>query len=784
MNFNYQRDTARLLAAASLGAIALAATPALAQATSEEGIYDDDAIVVIGVTKQDANIQDTPIAITAFSGDTLEQKGITDVGSVADFTPGFNIRAGGNNPTALNLSMRGQLQSDNLATLEPSVGVYLDELYIARAYGLNSELIDIQSVQVLKGPQGTLFGRNTSAGAILLQTNDPVMGEFSGLIRGTYGRFDQREGTVVLNVPLGERVAVRGALFYGKRDDYQRDVRRTVGYGAKRTVNGRAKLSADITENLNLLLSGEWYDSDLNGPARQNLAFRLGGNDVGAADRALFNGDPDLVAVSDPSTYPGAPADDLFNKVKTQTYIAKLSLDTFFGQAKFIGGYRRVKGNNLIDLDGAAFPAHFTQGIQDLEQYSGELQFTGQAFNDVVDFAAGLTYFKENGSDVSRSSTNSNAAWSGFSGTIDNDSFGLYSQVSIHATDRLNVNLGVRYSLDDKGVTTQSAVYPNNGTLPQVCLPTSYMIALSRTPAGNGTLLPEDCNRSRSDTFSHVSYTAGIDYNVTDDILVYAKYSNGYRSGAQQLRSLTLTDTAPAQPEIADEQELGVKISFLDRRGTFNVAGYHNDVSGAQRSVILSVGGLQQTILENANTETWGVEADASFKITNSLTVFASGSLIDPKYKRYDGFIALGGVLTPYDKTGTRFIGIAREQFAVGAAYDGDIGFARLNLSANYSWQSKMDQTQEVEVDFLRVGIPANLVQSFVDATTSPAVGITNARAALSFGPSDNYELAVWGRNIFDQRSPNYILFLGGLNYASASWNEPATYGVTATIRF
>lgn len=774
---------ARAPVTVSLAALAVAiAAPAHAQ-PADDG-FVGQTIVVTGITRQDADIQDTPTAITAFNATALEEKGIVDVGSLANFTPGFNIRTGSNNPTALNLSMRGQVQNDTLATLEPSVGVYLDEMYIARAYGLNSELVDMSNVQVLKGPQGTLFGRNTSAGAVLLRTNDPVLGEFSGLVRGTWGRFDQREGTAVLNVPVGEDVAVRGAIFYGKRDGYQRDVHRDVRYGDKETLNGRVKLSADITPDLNLLLSGEWYRSDIDGPARQNLAF-AGAGDPAAGDRDLFGGDPDRVAVTDLSTYPGAPRPDLYNEIRTQTYGMRLSLATDFGQVKFIGGYRQIKGDNILDLDGSSAPGHFTQGIQNLKQYSGELQFTGQAFNDLVDFAAGATYFRETGFDVSRSSLMGSPNWSGYSGSIDNDSFGLYSQVSVHATERLNINAGVRYSIDDKGVTTQSALYPGNGTVPQTCFPTSYMIDKSRTPAGDGTLVPEDCNRGRRDSFNHISWTAGVDYNLTDDVMVYAKYSNGYRSGAQQLRSMALDDTAPARPEVVDEQEIGIKTRFLNGRATLNLAGYHNEVSDAQRSVILSVGGFQRTILENADTETWGVEADASLEVTDGLQLFASGALIDAKYKRYDGFIAVNGVLTPYDKSDSRMVGIARKQFAVGAAYDRDLGAARLNLSANYSWQSKMNHSLDQAEDFLRNGVPADLVEHFLDATAGSSFGVTNARASVSFGPDRNYEIAVWGRNIFDERSTTSGLYLGGgLNYVAGYWNEPATYGITGTVRF
>src|SRR3546814_19756551 len=114
--------------------------------------------------------------------------------------------------------MRGQIQNDNIATLEPSVGTYLDEMYIARAYGLNTELVDVESVQVLKGPQGTLFGRNTSAGAVLIQAANPRYGEISGKLSATYGRFDERTGQAVLNLGLSASLAVRGALGFPKPD--------------------------------------------------------------------------------------------------------------------------------------------------------------------------------------------------------------------------------------------------------------------------------------------------------------------------------------------------------------------------------------------------------------------------------------------------------------------------------------------------------------------------------------------------------------------------------------
>ena len=788
MGFSVNKRFARLMSSAAAGAIAMSAVPAFAQSADDEP-EERNEIVVIGITKQTAALQDTPVAITAFDAEQLTDAGISEVADISNFTPGFNIRGAGNNPTALVLSMRGQVQNDTIASLEPSVGTYLDEVYIARAYGLNANLVDMESVQVLKGPQGTLFGRNTSAGAVLLKTADPKHGEFSAMASGTYGRFDQLEGSAVINVGLGDNFALRGAIFYGERGNYQRDIVTDIGYGKREVLNGRIKASLDITPTLNLLLSADWFDSDIKGPARKNQLFYLPSipADVAAQFRADSGSDVDRVGITpfqsqfpqDPSS-PFAGRETLFNEMNTETYIGKLSLDTTFGQVKFIGSYRNVEGLNLIDLDGSPFSGHFTGGIQDLEQFSLELQATGTVADGLIDFASGMTYFTESGFDVSRSATiQSLVTWSGFRGEIDNESLGIYAQATVKASDRLRFNGGLRYSRDDKAIVTQSAVYPLNGTTPAVCLPTSFNIGIV---LGGGTLTPEDCNRGRKDSWDNLSYTIGVDFDVTDDILIYAKQSTGYRSGAQQLRSLTLTDTAPAEPEDVSEQEVGIKANI--GRATLNVAGFHNEVKGAQRSVILAVGGQSQTILENADTEAWGVEADMSIELTDGLNLYASGSLLDVKYTKYDGFVTASGVLTPVDKSDNRFIGTATEQFTVGASYERDMGSAQLGLSVNYAWQSSLPQDGAGEAVFLGNGIPQELVDDYLAATTSPSLGLLNARASVSFGPEENFEIAVWGKNILDDRVPLYTLYLGGLNYVGSHYNDPATYGVTATVKY
>lgn len=787
----------RLLTAVSLVALAFPSTAVLAQ----PAVSAPDTIVITGVTKQAANIQDTPIAITAFSGENLTEQGIDKVEDLATFTPGFNIRGSGNNPTALTLSMRGQIQVDNLATLEPSVGTYIDDLYIARAYGLNVELVDIENVQVLKGPQGTLFGRNTSAGAVLIQTADPRYDEYSGRISGTYGRFDERTGQAVLNLGFNDNFALRGAFYYQKRDGFREDVNTGIKYDGREVINGRVKLGWRPTNNLEVILSGEWYDSEIKGPARTNLFFNApaafgAAKDVidgqAAADRAKFDGDETRVAITPTSAVVGADPRGLFNDTKTQTYSAKFILDTNFGQVRWINGYRRIEGDNLIDLDGSSVVGHYTGGTQDLEQYSSELQFTGTAFDDRMSFASGFTYFRETGFDQSRSNIFNGkftagptvppefvdrTLWSNFYGDIRNDSYGLYGQVNYKLTDALSVTGGVRYSIDDKRLTTNSGDVADNTDTFVRCSPAVVAIP---------------CTRQNQASFTNVSYTAGVDYRISDDILIYAKHSKGYRAGTLQLRTLTLADAIPSDPEIVHEQEVGIKTTFLDGRATFNIAGYHNTVKDAQRSPVLAPNGVNQTVIENADTRTWGVEADASLQVFDGVTIFASGALTDPKYKSYEGK-GIAGVfgsqqIVNVDKRDYRFVGIVKEQLSVGAALKRDLGSVGVDANVVYAWQGKMPQIDipsrlYTSAGIGGLGLTPEQAARLDEISNSGSLGILNARVAFSFGAERNYELAVWGKNLTNDMEQQYTLLVSNI-YVGTTYNEPRSYGVTATFRF
>jgi iron complex outermembrane receptor protein len=201
------QNRVRFLTAASISAMALLAQPAMAQqapagaapaADAGTGLND----IIVTARKVSEKLQDVPVSVTAFSGQDLKDQGTARVEDLAQFTPGLQVIGSAADTDAPIFASRGQAQTDVIATLEPSVGVYLDGIYVARSHGLNADLLDIASVQTLKGPQGTLFGHNTSAGAILLQTNDPKLNETSGSVSGTYGRFNEADAAGIVNVPL------------------------------------------------------------------------------------------------------------------------------------------------------------------------------------------------------------------------------------------------------------------------------------------------------------------------------------------------------------------------------------------------------------------------------------------------------------------------------------------------------------------------------------------------------------------------------------------------------
>jgi iron complex outermembrane receptor protein len=734
--------------------------------------------IVVTARKVEENLQDIPVAVTAFTGEQLEQQNAQLLPDIARLAPGFTIKPSNATPTAINLQIRGQYQSDVLATLDPSVGTYVDGFYWARAYGLAANLLDIRSAQVLRGPQGTLFGRNTTGGALILETNDPHFRGVSGQVSATYGRFDERSGTAIINLPIVDDVlALRGGFSILKRDGYIRESTSGALIGDRDSWTGRVKALVRPTETFSLLLSAELHKTDaLMEPYRLAFVSTTSPANIQAGIDAFG---PGAAAVRLPqgveiyrNYIPGAQNNDTVTLnelprsfVEAETYTGTASLETFFGEVKFIGGYRAIDSFASTDLDGSPANIIRSRGDQNLKQYSGELQFTGKALNDRLDFVGGLFYFHEYGIDQSTATTlpaiianNPNFSY----GDIDTRSQGVYGQATWDATEALSITAGLRYSVEDKGITIRNRRMTPAG------------IVCNVLPA-----VPPLCEVSREDDYAGVSYTLGADYEFSDGTLLYAKSSKGFRSGGQNLRAQGTAGASfvPFEPEVSYEHEVGLKSEFLDRRVRFNVAAFYNTVNNVQRSTlvtsILPGGGVTQaTIVGNAGkVRTYGGEAELTALLFDGFTLAGTAGLIKPKYLEY---------LDPNtgaDRSLERFELVPEWTFSVAGTYQREFGSGELLLRADYSWEDEMALAPNNN--------PADALNSqIVAVSTRPAGGQLNARAAFTF-MDGGLQIAAFGRNILNRRySTNALLFPAPLSVIATRRNEPATYGVTATWRF
>jgi iron complex outermembrane receptor protein len=763
-----------------------------AASTPDEKNNGGLAEIVVTARKVSENLQKIPVAVTAFSGEQLRQQSAVTVSDVAKFTPGLVIRTASGTGAASVFQLRGQFQNDSIATLDPSVGVYVDGLYWARSYGINANLLDIRDVQTLKGPQGTLFGRNTTGGAILIDTNDPSFRGWSGLISGIYGRFDLKSGTAILNAPLVDnKIAIRIAYERNKSDGYVRDVTSGQNYGQQNDWTIRGKLLIQPTESLKIVLAAEQYKIDaLTSPFRLAYAAPTASSNI-QAGFDLFGPGPTTTRLVQGATaiaayIPGALLSDTIatnveprSYAKTQTYSGTVTLDTFFGAIKFITGYRKVRAFNTEDLDGSPFNIIAPALQQNLEQYSNELQITGKAFDDKIDFATGAFFFHENGTEMSESTAiaalNPNVP-NITDGRLRTNSQGLYGQATWHATDRLSLTGGARYSVDDKRITLNNRTYNAAAA--------AFLCSLPNCPA------------NRSDSFPGISWTAGADYKLTDDMLAYAKASHSFRSGGENLRaSGTTAAFVPFKPEKVTSYEGGIKSEFFDHRLRVNLAGYYSTIDDIQRSTIVVSGtGQSATIVGNAGrARILGGEAEATGQLTQDIQIIATGAYTDPKYLNYID------PNTGVDRSHERFDNVPKWTYTLSGIYEHRYKFGKILLRGDYIWQAKTPlQPTNYYLNANGVAVDASngqpyaansaidlaIAQGFVTASTMNAAGIVNARLSLTV-LDDRLELAVYGRNLTDNRGKVVAQYLPlPLGLVAVQLRDPRTWGVTATFKF
>jgi len=740
----------------------LFAVPAMAQSAALEE-------VVVTAQRREQSIQDTPISVTALGGDTLNEIGATDVSGVSDYTPGLLVTPTIGGSVNAGIAIRGAVNSSNNLSRDNAVGMYLNGVPISKTSGAIFDAVDLERVEVLRGPQGTLYGKNTIGGAINLITKKPT-GELDGKLSAGIGNEGLWETRGAINSPtlgaigegLGE-LSARASGFYRERDGFY-------------TNDGPSSDDFDNRDQWGLRIDADWRLGE-----RFDIEY---GYDKFEADQtppmlALTNSAtfafviPPLYPVVDAATSSGRPEsisnDSAFtSEVEIEGHTLTLSYeipDSVLGDLTFksITGYRDLHTLSLSDFDGTGLDLFRFKIENDFDQWTQELQLLGAT--ERTDYVLGVFYYEDNWD-------TDNPRWLFQLGGDNNDvsqrgakdvsvaAFGQLSWIPDRFDDRMEITIGGRWTEETKdayNMAVDASIYdlnpgdPNSGV---------YVRDASGNPIFNasGGLMPIDTD----DSWSEFTPMATVAWRFNDDINGYAKIATGFKSGGfNGVATSNASFLTPFDPETMTTYELGLKSRMLDQRVQLNISAFYNDYDDFQANrFVEEVLGIA---IVNAGSATMqGVEVELTARPVPNLDVVLNYSFLDTSY---DEFVGDNGS----DISDDRYFSYAPENTVFASLkYTFDpFSFGTLSARADYSW-----------TDDYHTGI-------LDDPTTNvDAYGLLNARVDLSAIPLGQGQLRVsaWGRNLSDKEYWSTALNL--TVFTVNQWADPRSYGVELAYQF
>ncbi|WP_321396045.1 TonB-dependent receptor [Emcibacter sp.] len=708
--------------------------------------------ITVTARKREEGLQSAPIAISAFTGDGLEYRGVTDVGEIAQFTPNLSFQ---NNPSfggasnSAAIYIRGVGQKEFLPTVDPGVGLYVDGVYIARSVGGILDLVDVERVEVLKGPQGTLFGRNTIGGAISITTKKPHE-EFEGKLSATYGTDDRIDLKGSVNIPLSDTFYSKFSVAYLSQDGYvMRDD--GIDLGDDDTLSGRASFLLEASDDLEISFSIEGSRDRENGPAMTLIGINYAGpidpdtppmatiHNVGAS---LAAGGP-----AAPCAYPGSTLnlavpgcyDDRYvydgeernsgtalAYSNTDFWAANLNVDWALSEnitLKSITAYRDLSAEFARDGDHSPLRISQFQDFLEQEQFTQEFQLLGTAFEDRLNWIVGLYYFKETGDNRNELDFTVSRFRSG--GAYDNQSLAAFAQGTYDVTDTFHVTAGIRYTDETKKFTPDQIIHENYfaGSMhPQLDAP--FMQA-------GEPILP---HLEKELSYDEIDPYLNLSWDATDDLMLYASYSEGFKSGGFSQRvfpPIVAPYTAPAgtpdidliptfDPEFVQVYELGFKYTGMDGRMRLNGAAFYTDYTDMQVQVFTSVA----PITKNAGAATIkGFELELQMTPADGWFVEAGLGYLDAGYDEID-------FDTTFVEKTNRLDRVSDWSLSAAVSKEFDLGNSgSLVPRVDWSYRSEFDNDAFNTPELHQGGyhlLNANMTWENADETMAVVVGVKN----------------------------------------------------------
>jgi len=698
--------------------------------------------IVVTARRREEALQEVPLAITALSADDLADANMTRIEDMSTMVPSLSISPSQHRNHTIAFAIRGQLQGQNYITNDSSVGVYVAEAVQARPYGLGQSLFDLESVQVLKGPQGTLFGRNTTGGAILFQPRRPTLGQFDGYAQIRMGNYDLIEAQGAVTVPLGEKAGLRVGFNRMVRDGYMHNVTTGTDQNNEDSTAARAVLLIEPSDGFKNTTYFDYFEADQVGSATRLNDVRPGSTAGNAGLEAILAAQTATLGFYEVEGNDGGVGGVGAGDGKSTgenfgfTNVMEIELSptlTF----KNIANYRELKSYEEQNLGGTPVPFLAVVDDQDSNQYSFEAQLLGENNAGTLKWILGGYYFQEKGTRFTLVSVNGGAP-SPRTGTGKNKSYSVFGQVDFEFVENLTATVGLRNTWDER--TFQQERLSSSGT----CLL---------------------CTDPETSKYNDLTYTVGLSYQVDPDKLVYATTRRGYRAGGYNSSGNTAAALTPFNPESITDYELGIKADW-DLGGAklrTNLAGFYSDYQDIQRTVLQTINGTPvATIFNAAKAHISGFELETNLW-AGDFEFIGSLALVDAVYDEF-----LDGTT---DVSDNDFANIPKWTYRLGARYTAPIGLGKgstTKFSLDWAWR---DSVYHAEFND-----PRNFQESY---------GLLNGRIEFRDVFDSSVDFALWGTNLTDKKySQSTGDLYGSLGLSYRSRGYPRMYGAELAIEF
>jgi iron complex outermembrane recepter protein len=725
--------------------------------------------IIVTARKREERLQDTPISITAFSAQDIEARSIHELSDIGAFTPNMEITPGAvNGGNSAQVFIRGVGQLDWMVTGDPGVGIYVDGVYLARTVGGILDLVDIERIEILRGPQGTLYGKNTIGGAINLVTSLPD-GELDGYAEVTTGRYDRMDFKGSIEFPIvSDQLSAKLSVVSNNRDGYGKRLADGGELGDEESLSGRGILRWLPTENLEVILSIDGTKSRESMTSRDLVAV------VPTPTMGLYTlltGPYDEQFLTE-SPYDTFGTGSNFNELDVWGASITATWDFDNGSFKSISSYRELESASGLDPDGSPKDVIDEVDLVDQNQFTQEIQWISTAFDERLDWLIGAFYSQEDakaildvkilselypalealpGAVIPLGPPGSGAPILGGAGNpfnaildldvfnfndVEVESYAVFGHGTFQLTEQFSITAGARYTHEKKKYN---------------------LFAIHRR--SNTFAVPES---EVSESWDAFSPKVGLEYQWTSDLMTYVSATRGFKSGGFNGRPAASNGIQPFDPETLWSYEIGVKSQWFDDRLQMNAAAFFNNYKDIQLKIdTLDGNGNFATFIENAaKAEVMGFELEFIARLAPGLDIMGGLGLLDAEYTK----VKPGAEVTKDHE----FTETPKRSFNIAAQYEFPMfGIGSMSFRTDYSNKSKVYH---------------NTINT--EEVAQNAVGLLNMR--LTFEETEGkWVVALFGTNLTDKK---YIMagtgVMESLGFAEAIYSRPREWGLSFKYHF